>query len=214
MNKEKVSLIISGGEYADITYECLEADYVIACDRGLDYADRYGVIPDEVIGDFDSVSDFNKEKIKKCEIRNTVYPREKDDTDTMLAMKRVLELGFKDIRMICAFGNRMDHAYANIQTAHYGAKKGAVVRIHDVDTEAVVFSNRSVRIPKKEGYGLSVFSLTDRCKGVDISGTKYELKDGELSNSFPLGQSNEFLADHAEISVSSGVIMLVLCKIG
>ena len=209
MKKKGICLIISGGRFANLPPMLLEADYVIACDKGLDHADRYGIRPDIVIGDFDSVSDENKVRIEGGELKSERYPKEKDDTDTMIAMRHALELGYRDIRMVCVFGERMDHAYANIQTAHFGAARGAEVRMYDEVTEVIVFSEGTVKLSGKKGNAVSVFSLSDTCRGVTIKGTKYELEEGELINSFPLGQSNEFADDHAEVSVKEGVIMAV-----
>ena len=207
----KTCLIISGGEFAKLSPEYLKADYVIACDKGLDHAGKYGIEPDIVIGDYDSVSPENLDKIKNGEVKSIRYPKEKDDTDTMIAMKHALSLGFKEIRMVCVFGKRMDHAIANIQTAHYGAEKGARVYMYDEKTEVIVFSSGVLNITKREGRNLSVFSLTDFCRGVTVKGTRYELEGGDLTNSFPLGQSNEFVEDHAKISLETGVIMVVVC---
>lgn len=207
---EKTCLIISGGEFVNLPEEILRADKVIACDRGLDHADRYGILTGVVIGDFDSVSPQNKERILNNEIKSIRYPSEKDDTDTMIAMKLALEEGYRDIRMVCAFGRRMDHAYSNIQTAHYGAARGAVVRMYDKDSEVIIFSDNKVTVPRKEGCGLSVFSLTDESRGVTVKGTKYELEGAVLKSDFPLGQSNEFKADKALVSVRDGVLMVII----
>ncbi|MCR5670320.1 MAG: thiamine diphosphokinase [Butyrivibrio sp.] len=210
MNEPGKCLIISGGAFADLSRQELYADYVIACDSGLDYADRYGIVPDLVMGDYDSVSEENLKRIETNEIKSLRFPKEKDDTDTSLALKHALELGYKDIRMVCVFGNRMDHAFANIQVAHYGAKRGATVRMYDEKTKITVFSNSKIELAGKKGCNLSVFSLSDASRNVTIKGTKYELESGELTNSFPLGQSNEITCDKAEVSVEDGVIMVIL----
>lgn len=215
MKKKGICLIISGGEFAKLSPEYLKADYVIACDKGLDHADKYGIRPDIVIGDYDSVSPENLDKIKNGEVKSIRYPKEKDDTDTMIAMKHALSLGFTEIRMVCVFGKRMDHAIANIQTAHFGAAGGAVVRMYDEKTEVIVFSGGSsdgvVKVPGKKGDAISVFSLSDVSRGVTIKGTRYELEGGDLNNSFPLGQSNEYAGDCAEVSVAQGTLMIAKC---
>ena len=210
---EKLScLIISGGRFAVVQDQILKADFVIACDSGLDHADRYGILPDIVLGDFDSLSDKNKDRLSKGEFKIMRYPKEKDDTDTALAMKHALDLGCKDIRMVSVFGNRMDHSIANIQTAHYGAEHGAMIRMYDEDTEIIVFSGTEVTVTAREGYGLSVFALSDTCRGVSIKGTRYEIEEAELVNSFPLGQSNEFKGKEAVITVKEGTAMVVLSR--
>ncbi len=215
MKKKGICLIISGGRFANLSPEVLKADYVIACDKGLDHADKYGIRPDIVIGDYDSVSPENLVRIESGDLKSVRYPKEKDDTDTMIAMRHALSLGFTEIRMVCVFGKRMDHAIANIQTAHFGAAGGAVVRMYDEKTEVIVFSGGSsdgvVKVPGKEGDAISVFSLSDVSRGVTIKGTRYELEGGDLNNSFPLGQSNEFALDCAEVSVAEGTLMIVKC---
>ena len=213
MDKKGSCLIISGGSFSEVPADILKADCVIACDLGLDHADRYGIKPDIVLGDFDSLSHEKLKSLSENDYKIMRYPKEKDDTDTSLAMKHALELGYKDIRMVSVFGKRMDHAFSNIQTAHYGAEHGAVVRMYAEKTEAVVFSDKTLRIPQKKGYGLSVFSLTDKCRGVGITGTKYELKDADITNSFPIGQSNEFKDKEAVISVTEGVLMVLTCAL-
>ena len=144
---DKVCLIISGGR--PVSPEGVAADYVIACDSGLDNADRYGIVPDLVVGDFDSVSKGNLKKIEEQgnlnrekgapEINYMRYPKEKDDTDTMIAVKHALKMGFLHIKIICALGGRADHSTANIQAAHFAANRGAVVEIIDENSSYTVF---------------------------------------------------------------------------
>ena len=215
MKKNGICLIISGGRFANLSPEVLKADYVIACDKGLDHADKYGIRPDIVIGDYDSVSPENLVRIESGELKSMRYPKEKDDTDTMIAMRHAISLGYPDIRIVCCFGKRMDHAIANIQTAHFGAERGAIVRMYDEETEVIVFSDvfpgGTVKVSGKAGGAFSVFSLSDVSRGVTIKGTKYELVEGELTNAFPLGQSNEFAGDCAEVSVAEGTLMIAKC---
>ena len=119
----KRCLIISGGEYSP--FPAPEEDvFVIACDRGYDYACRCGVKPDLVLGDFDSCRSPVAEDLPV-----ETLPAEKDDTDTMHALRRALELGCTDIALVCALGGRLDHLLANLQTAVFAARQGAGVRI-------------------------------------------------------------------------------------
>ena len=59
---------------------------------------------------------------------------------------------------------------------------------------------------------LSVFALDRACEGVNIRGTKWEIEDGVLNNGFPIGVSNEFADEHAEISVRRGALLVTLCR--
>ena len=64
-------------------------DYVIAADGGLAHAVKFGISPDEILGDFDSLG------YTPADAR--VFPVEKDDTDAMLAVRRGLSLGYREM---------------------------------------------------------------------------------------------------------------------
>lgn len=57
---------------------------------------------------------------------------------------------------------------------------------------------------------VSVFCHSDRAEGVTIQGLKYTLQDAELTNGFPLGVSNEFIGERAEISVKKGILLVTV----
>ncbi len=196
-------LLISGGEYADIPKELKCAECVIACDRGWEYARRMNIAIDMVIGDFDSCPLPDKD------IPYKQFPSHKDDTDTMLAAREAIKRGYKNIAICCAFGGRLDHTLANIQTAAFLVSNGAAVRMLGKDTDAYVLNGGNIKIAKKPSSSLSVFSLSDRCEGVSIKGTEYECEDITLTNSFPLGVSNEWAAEEAYVNVKNGILMVV-----
>ncbi|MBQ1410937.1 MAG: thiamine diphosphokinase [Oscillospiraceae bacterium] len=205
--KLDLCLIISGGEYCELPDELRRADYVIACDRGWQYAAQMGLRPDWIVGDFDSAPQ------PETEIPVTRVPTRKDDTDTMLAVRRAFELGYREIAILCAFGGRLDHTLANLQTAAWLVSRGAKVRLVGADTDALAFTQETLRLPRREGWSLSVFSLSDACTGVTIRGAKYECENETLSNRFPLGISNVWASDAAEISVQSGILLVLQSRL-
>lgn len=105
----KRCIIISGGERSEIT-GINEGDFIIACDRGYEYAVNAHIVPDLAVGDFDSFSG----KIEPGTVIRE-YPSEKDDTDTMIAVRYAVEHGFEEIAMFCALGGRLDHTYATFK---------------------------------------------------------------------------------------------------
>ena len=199
-------LIITGGDFSPFTVP--EDAYVIACDRGYAYARRCGVRPDLVVGDFDSYSGELDPGIPVQKL-----PVEKDDTDTVSALRYALSRDFAEITLVCALGGRLDHTLANLQAAVFAARQGAALRILGADTEILTLRAGTQRIPRREGWSLSVFAAEDRCRGVSISGAKYELQDAELTNDFPLGVSNEWAGPEAEIGVREGTLLIVLSRI-
>lgn len=199
-------VIISGGEFSPIS-DIYTEDYIIACDKGYEYAVSCGIVPDLVVGDFDSYSGD-----VETDIPVDRYVSEKDDTDTMIAIRYAIEQGFDELVICCALGGRLDHMLANLQSAKFAAEHGADVWMQDASSEILVFCGGTKRIEKKEGYSLSVFALSDECRGVSIKGAKYALDKATVTNSFPIGVSNEWREDYAEISLEKGTLMLLLSK--
>ena len=74
-------------------------------------------------------------------------------------------------------------------------------------------TDSQITLPAKNGYSLSLLSLTDNCEKVCASGVKYPLHNATLENTFPLGVSNEWISDTAEISVGKGIIAVITSKL-
>ena len=197
--------IISGGDYAPIK-NIENADFVIACDKGISYAQKEDITPDFLVGDFDSFSGDLPSGIPVLQL-----PCEKDETDTMAAVEYAVEKGFEKILLFCALGARLDHLLGNLQTAAYAAKNGVTVKITDSDNEIYVFSEKKLVFPKKEGFSISVISMSDRCENVNLSGGKYELKNAALTNMTTLGISNEWAGD-ITVSAEKGVLAVVMSR--
>lgn len=199
---EQICAIILGG-MTDSFDHIEEADFIIACDKGYAYAKEAGITPDLLVGDFDSYKGAIPEHMAVLNL-----PVEKDDTDTLAALRYAIDQGFTKIYMYCAFGGRFDHLWGNMQAASFAAHKGAFVTLYGTQQHVYIFSNRSVQLPPRENFSLSVLALSDHCEGVTIEGTKYELKEARLDNTFPLGVSNEWRGT-ATISVKQGILMVV-----
>lgn len=203
---EKCFTIISGGQFSPLN-DIPPASFIIACDRGYEYAVRCGIKPDLIVGDFDSCSVSTESGIPVERFR-----KEKDDTDTMIAVRHAVENGCTRLDMRCALGGRLDHLLANIQAAVYAAQNGAAVHIADESTEIYVVPPCEMSLDRREGFSLSLLAASDECTGVCISGVKYPLSNARISNSFPIGVSNEWRAPSAKFSFSSGILMIIMSK--
>ncbi len=185
-------------------------DCVLCADGGWLLARSMGVKPERVIGDFDSSDAPADEAV--CRV-----PVEKDDSDTMLCLKRGLALGFDDFLIVGGFGGRVDHTLANFQALHYAARRGVHAEMADGRSWASAVMDGRLRVPADVvdasggGVKLSVFALTDACRGVDIRGAKWTLSGATLTNAFPLGLSNAFTAPEAEIAVAEGALLVTVC---
>lgn len=182
--------------------------YVICADGGYEKAKQAGIRPDLVIGDFDSYTGAPVEE----EIPVMTLPTEKDYTDTGHSLSYAISEGFTDITIFGGLGGRFDHTMANVQNIAGACIQGVSVRLVSKDNIFTVIRDSEIVIPKMEGWKLSVFSLSDVCKGVTLSGVYYLLDDYTLTNTFPLGVSNEFDREEALIRVRHGVLLIVASR--
>lgn len=184
-------------------------DFIIAADGGYSHCTSMGIIPHLAMGDFDS---YRGDISKECEILR--FPKEKDDTDTMLAIKEALSRGYDELVLMGMMGGRMDHSYANIQALVYAVSHGAQTSLVEKNLWiTAITSGQSLTVPCQERFILSVFAHTDRCTGVTLENLKYTLTDAVVTNGIPMGVSNEFLpGKDAHISVGEGTLIIMCTK--
>ena len=200
---EKVCHIMGAGEDFSPVMIRRPGDIVIAADGGLCLCRKIGETPDHIIGDFDSLGYVPEGN------NVAAFSPEKDDTDTLLAVKRGLSLGFRVFSINGALGGRLDHTLANIQTLSFIAGQGGVGFLTGKSTVVTAVKDETLVIPAgREGY-ISLFCASGTAEGVSIKGLKYELSDAVLTGDVPLGVSNEFIGEKAEISVKRGVLTVI-----
>lgn len=205
--KQNRCVVISGGDFSPVPGISPD-DFIIACDRGYVYCECLGLRPDLIISDFDSYTGP-----VDSEIPLNRFVSEKDDTDTMLAVRYAVEHGFHELLLCCALGGRLDHLIANLQSLVYAQKHGLPAILLSEDTEIRTLADGTLCVPRREDWSLSVFALDGPCRGVCITGAKYPLANAELLPSFPLGVSNTWAGEEAVISVEEGILVIVLSKI-
>ena len=180
--------------------EIEDGEYIICADGGYEVAVSHGLSPDLVIGDSDSG--------KMPEM--LLFPREKDESDTFLCLKHAVESGYSEIVIIGGIGGRLDHTMSNIQTlAHFSGRTRSITMI-DEKNIVTVAENPGITIQRKTGFTISLFSLTDKCCGVTTKGLYYPLNDAEITNTYPVGLSNLFTAEEANIDIKNGKLLIVM----
>ena len=108
-----------------------KAAFLVAADRGLVFLDRHGIVPDLVVGDFDSAGEEYVRQYLQThpEVRVKSFHWEKDDTDTEIAAKEAVEMGCTRIDFLGATGSRFDHVLGNVQVLHMLLEQGVTGRI-------------------------------------------------------------------------------------
>lgn len=199
-------IIISGGEYSPIA-EINKDDFVIACDKGYEYALKDRIKPQLIVGDFDSyLGDLD------TSIPIQKYKCEKDDTDTAIAIKYAIENKFDEIVIYCALGGRLDHCIGNIKVAAAATQLGIKISIISEETQLYFLSNSTHFLNRRNGYSFSLFSLTESCHSLSVTGAKYPLDNAVLNSFTSLGLSNEWVEDSVHVSVGDGVLLIIVTK--
>lgn len=181
--------------------------FIIAADKGYQHLKNAGIKADLAVGDFDSLGYTPNDTQTLC------HPIEKDDTDTMLAIKYGLSAGYRIFILYgCVGGERIDHTVANLQSLSFIARQGALGFLVDQNTVITAIHNSKLMFDAKEQGDISVFCLGDDAEGVNIKGMHYELTNATLTASFPLGVSNHFIGKAGFVSVKNGTLLIIWQK--
>ena len=195
-------IIFCAADFQELLAPIGPEDHVIAADGGLKHTETLGIFPDEILGDFDSLGYIPQD--------SRVFPVEKDDTDAMLAVRRGLQLGYREFILYGSLdGPRLDHTIANFQTLQFLSDRGAFGYLAGNDYLVTVVKNGALRFPAGCEGTVSVFCLGADASGVTLEGLYYPLKNGTLTAGFPLGVSNHFTGSEAMISVESGGLLVL-----
>ena len=182
----------------------VQGDYVIAADRGFDSLMAYGVRPDLAVGDFDSLG-------HRPNHPNVIQlPTEKDDTDMVYALRKGTELGYHRFILLGGVGGRLEHTLGNLQLLDWLASQGGQGFLVGEKTAATcIRDGKRVTFPASMSGSLSVLCNSGTAEGVELTGLKYPLDRHTLTSRFPLGLSNQFLGQEAEVSVETGGLLLL-----
>jgi thiamine pyrophosphokinase len=218
------ALVIADGDTAD--RDAIEAswpgsleefDVVVAADAGARHAERLGVTIDRWAGDADSIDPTELDALRRRGVTIELAARDKDESDTELAIRAALRDGATDITIVGAFGGRrLDHTLANIALLADATLAGA--RFVIVDAPARV---RLARAPGQDGGPIAV-TLEGRvgdvvtllpfgtdAEGVRTSGLRFPLRDETLRLGAARGLSNVRLAEDARLELRRGLLLVI-----
>ena len=202
----KRCVIVGGADinnYSFIREKLCADDYVIFCDSGLKHLQQLQAKPGLIVGDFDSHENPH------LDVETIVLPCEKDDTDTVYAVKEAISRGFDNFLLIGVVGARLDHTLGNVSILLYLdslGKKGCII---DDYSEMEIVSEKQVSITDDYSF-FSLLNITGCAKGITITGAKYPLAGAEISCEYQYGVSNEVLPGKvATVTVEQGKLLLV-----
>lgn len=206
------AFIYAAGEYTpeDIKlYKRIKAkedDLVICADGGYDALYFTGIVPDVVIGDFDSL----KMPVPK-DIPTIKYPKDKDKTDLEICIDYALENSCDTVFILGAIGGRPDHTLGAFCALNYAMEHNLDAMILNGKSR-VYLVDREIEIPREKFDYVSLIPCTEKVTGVYSLGLKFELNGRELVRSSSLGMSNEFYNNTAKIKIESGLLYVICAE--
>jgi len=213
------ALLVTGGKAPPRRrLEARFGDFGLVCaaDSGLDTLVAWGIEPDLIVGDMDSVSTPSLvERFPAAELR--IAPRDKDETDTELGLDALAARGAERIVLAGGGEGRLDHLLAirclfERRGDSIFERRGRP-RPSEWHTagEAVhlVEEGRSLDLDAAPGSIVSVFPVAGGAEGMSSEGLKWPL-DGLCWGSGDYGVSNVALDGRFGIRAGRGDLLVLL----
>lgn len=206
MTEKRTCVIVGGADIGNM--DCIrerisQEDYFVFCDSGLRHMENMRVRPDLIVGDFDSHENPH------LDAETIVLPCEKDDTDTVYAVKEAVKRGFASFLLVGVVGGRLDHTLGNVSILLYLDSIGKHGVIIDDYAEMEIVSQREKTVSDRYPF-FSLLNITGLAKGITIRNAKYPLVDGQITCEYQYGISNEVLPGKtAVVSVREGRLLLI-----
>ncbi|HOA54057.1 MAG: thiamine diphosphokinase [Clostridiaceae bacterium] len=207
-------VIFCGGridDYAHAEEYCKKAELVISADSGARHCRALDIVPDILVGDFDSIDKSDYIGLKAAGVEMIGYPAEKDMTDSELAVEIAINRGCSRVILLGAIGSRLDHSISNL----FLLKK-----IHDANVEGIIADEKneirlisgSIRLKRKDGVFVTLLPVAGSASGVSTRGLYFPLEGAVLELGSSLGVSNRFSEEEAYIEVKEGLLLVILAK--
>jgi thiamine pyrophosphokinase len=183
-------------------------DLLIAADGGARHALALGLVPADLIGDLDSITDPDLHRLEASGTRIHRYPRDKNETDLELALHYAAEGGHEEILVIAALGGRLDQTLGNLSLLS-GDEFGAItIRLED-GLEQAFFVRSSCQVRGGPGDLISLLPWGGEVTGIVTAGLRWALTEEVLYPDRTRGISNELVGETASISLKAGLMLVV-----
>lgn len=183
-------------------------DFVIGVDAGAETLLESGVKVDLAIGDFDSLK--NKDLLKK--INHLEYPKEKDYSDTEIAVTHAISLGYDEIILTNMLGGRTDHLLFNLSILYRIFKEGKQTKILENKEEIYIF-DKSIEVQTEINDVISIFPIVNKVAFKESKGLYYPLQGKSVELGETLTLSNSAVSNSVFIEIESGVAILIIKRV-
>lgn len=206
------TIIISGGTPPSLILleqETENCSCIIGADGGANYLHNHSFLPHFVIGDLDSIQTSTLQFLKEKNIPIEQHPKDKDCTDTQLALYKAINLGATEIVFLgCTGGNRIDHFFGNVGLLLQCLRNNINATIKD-NNNIITLLDKPTIIKGIKGEIFSLYAYSELVSNLNITGAKFALSNYDLELGNALTLSNEFLDDTVKITFNNGKLLLI-----
>ncbi len=207
-------VIFCGGRIADYSYikkYVGDASLIISADSGAHHCRALGIVPDLLVGDFDSVSSDDFCALEKAGAKAVRFPAEKDMTDSELAVEIAIDRGCSRIILLGAIGSRLDHSVSNL----FLLKK-----LHDANVDGIIADEKNevrlisdyITLRREDDVFVTLLPINGTATGVTTRGLYYPLDNAVLAAGSSRGVSNRFSEEEAYVEVKNGCLLVVVSR--
>jgi thiamine pyrophosphokinase len=191
--------------------EIHESDVIIAADGGTQHCKSLSIMPNVIIGDLDSIDSKDLAIYQQAGVKIIQHPSHKDETDLELALLLTVKYEITQVYVIGALGARWDMTIANVLILANPEFSRLSIHLLDGSQELIILRGKSqLNINGKPGAMISLIPISGDVPGITTQGLEYALRNETLSFGATRGVSNVFANDHAELSVTDGILLICL----
>lgn len=207
------TIIIGNGEINnyDIIREYFDQAYIIACDGGVKHCRAMMIMPNIMVGDFDSANKEDAEFFENLGVLKEKFPVKKNETDMEIAINMAIDKNSTEIYIVGGLGRRFDHSLANVHILLRPVRLGIRTCLLD-EHNIITLVEDSIDIVGEKGQTVSLIPLTTEVKGITTKNLEYALTNATMEIGHSLGVSNVMNGDVATISVVEGVLILIMSR--
>lgn len=185
-------------------------DIIIAADGGARHCLRVGIIPQQIIGDFDSLSEDELRSLEQAGAALQRFPAQKDETDLELALQKALEYLPDEIIILGGLGARWDMSLANLLlAAHPDFVNQRITFLDGAQSLRLLPAGQTIQLQGSIGDTISLIPIGGDVCGVITQGLEYPLNNETIYFGTPRGVSNVMLAPEISIHISAGLLLVL-----
>ncbi len=188
---------------------------VYCADGGLKNAENLGICPDILLGDFDSLSPADVNRLSESGFYKEIetikkLPPIKDETDLFACVLEGIASGYRKFILVYCTGGRLDHFMGVIAILDYLADHDAEGVIVDRQNEIRLIKKGVAKVLRDPAFPyISLIPLDKELTGVSMTGFKYPLTNALIRRDSGIGISNEISISEAVITIEAGRALLI-----